>query len=333
MVHRSSSPRPESRTWSTGPRRSPVSCDPASGDTFALGATTVSCTSTDAHQNTSTKNFTVTVMHSWSGALAPVTSGGSYHKGRTLPVQFTHTEASAPVTNTVAKLYLSKMSGGTVGAEFAATSTSTAVSDNSFRYAGTGYIFNLATKGLSAGTYRLRIDLADGVSPHRGHHVELRHTAAQPTQAAPQRSRWGAACLTGWANAGRPAPVRTLVRLWSASSGRRHPTAAVSSRDRPGAPLRRVNAHAPSLPRAGVPALGVMSPLTRTGRAGWDTARRSASRWRARPTEPRADQKPRTGRPGLFLRARKRLPDIYASSRPDGCGSGASTSSEYAWLA
>ena len=72
--------------------------------------------------------------------------------------------ASAPVTNAVAKLYLAKRSGETVGAEFAATSTSGAVGDNSFRFDGTGYIFNLATKGLGAGTYQLRIDLGDGVS-------------------------------------------------------------------------------------------------------------------------------------------------------------------------
>jgi hypothetical protein len=141
-----------------------VTCDHASGDMFALGATTVTCTSTDASGNTSTKSFTVTVTYSWSGVLAPVTSGGSYHQGRTLPVQFTLTVASTPVTNAVVKLYLAKRSGGTVGAEFAATSTSGAVGDNSFRFDGTGYIFNLATKGLSAGTYQLRIDLGDGVN-------------------------------------------------------------------------------------------------------------------------------------------------------------------------
>lgn len=142
----------------------PVTCNHASGDTFALGTTTVTCTSTDAHQNTSTKSFTVTVNYSWSGVLAPVTAGGTYHLGRTIPVQFTLTGASAPVTNAVAKLYLAKLSGGTAGSEFAATSTSSAVNDNSFRYDSTGYIFNLATKGLSAGSYRLRIDLGDGVS-------------------------------------------------------------------------------------------------------------------------------------------------------------------------
>ena len=141
----------------------PVSCDHASGDTFALGTTTVTCTATDAHHNASTKALTVTVAYPWSGVLAPVTARGSYNLGRTLPVQFTLNGSAAPITNAVAKLYLSRMSGGTVGAELAATSTSAAVSDNSFRYDGSVYIFNLATKGLSAGTYQLRVDLGDGV--------------------------------------------------------------------------------------------------------------------------------------------------------------------------
>ena len=41
----------------------PVSCSPASGSTFALGqTTTVSCSATDAHHNTATGSFTVTVQ-------------------------------------------------------------------------------------------------------------------------------------------------------------------------------------------------------------------------------------------------------------------------------
>ena len=39
----------------------PVSCTPASGSTFAIATTTVSCTSTDAHSNTGSGSFTVTV--------------------------------------------------------------------------------------------------------------------------------------------------------------------------------------------------------------------------------------------------------------------------------
>jgi HYR domain len=37
-------------------------CTPASGSTFPLGATTVTCTATDAHGNTAQKSFTVTVV-------------------------------------------------------------------------------------------------------------------------------------------------------------------------------------------------------------------------------------------------------------------------------
>ena len=39
-----------------------VSCSPASGTVFAIGAATVTCSSSDAHHNTATKSFTVTVQ-------------------------------------------------------------------------------------------------------------------------------------------------------------------------------------------------------------------------------------------------------------------------------
>jgi HYR domain len=39
----------------------PVTCDATSGDTFPLGTTTVTCSSTDAHDNTKSNSFTVTV--------------------------------------------------------------------------------------------------------------------------------------------------------------------------------------------------------------------------------------------------------------------------------
>lgn len=40
----------------------PVTCSPASGSTFPIGTTTVSCTSTDSHGNTGTNGFSVTVL-------------------------------------------------------------------------------------------------------------------------------------------------------------------------------------------------------------------------------------------------------------------------------
>ena len=39
-----------------------TSCTPASGSTFAIGTTTVSCSATDAHHNTRTATLTVTVL-------------------------------------------------------------------------------------------------------------------------------------------------------------------------------------------------------------------------------------------------------------------------------
>ena len=40
----------------------PVTCAPASGTAFPLGATTVTCTSTDAAGNKGTASFTMTVV-------------------------------------------------------------------------------------------------------------------------------------------------------------------------------------------------------------------------------------------------------------------------------
>ena len=40
----------------------PVTCNPASGSLFAIGLTTVTCSATDAHGNTASETFTVTVI-------------------------------------------------------------------------------------------------------------------------------------------------------------------------------------------------------------------------------------------------------------------------------
>jgi hypothetical protein len=45
------------------------SCTPASGSTFALGATTVTCAATDAHGNTGSARFTVTVVDTTAPTL------------------------------------------------------------------------------------------------------------------------------------------------------------------------------------------------------------------------------------------------------------------------
>jgi hypothetical protein len=56
-----------------------------------------------------------------------------------------------------------KVSNSVSGPVNAAISTSAATTGNLFRYAGSQYIFNRGTKGLTAGTYLLQINLGDGV--------------------------------------------------------------------------------------------------------------------------------------------------------------------------
>jgi len=107
----------------------------------------------------------VSAVYSWSGFLQPINPNGSsvFKAGQTVPVKFQLTGASAGITNAVARLYLAKVSNNVVGSEEAAGSTSNATEGNLFRYSDGQYIFNLSTKGLTAGTYQLRVDLGDGV--------------------------------------------------------------------------------------------------------------------------------------------------------------------------
>jgi HYR domain len=149
-----------------------VSCTPPSGGTFPLGTTQVNCSATDAAGNKAEDSFKVSVTYAWSGISQPINGGStpeysddtSVFNGSTVPVKFTLTNSSAGITGAVAKLYAAKVTNEVVGTEVETTSTATASSGNLFRYDATSqqYIFNWSTKGLTAGTYQLRIDLADG---------------------------------------------------------------------------------------------------------------------------------------------------------------------------
>jgi hypothetical protein len=152
-----------------------VNCSPSSGDTFPLGTTQVNCSATDRAGNKAEENFKVSVTYAWSGTLQPINGGStpeysddtSVSKlGSTVPVKFTLTDASAGISGPEAKLYAAKVTNEVVGTEVETTSTATASSGNLFRYDATNgqYVFNWSTKGLTAGTYQLRIDLADVAS-------------------------------------------------------------------------------------------------------------------------------------------------------------------------
>jgi hypothetical protein len=120
---------------------------------------------------------TFAIWHAWSGILQPVNGDGSsiFKLGRTVPVKFELTGASASVTNLQARIYVAKISNSVVGTEVEATSTASGDTGNTFRYdapSGT-YIFNWGTQGLTTGTWQIRVDLLDG-NPARIVVVSLR---------------------------------------------------------------------------------------------------------------------------------------------------------------
>jgi len=69
----------------------PVSCAPASGSAFPAGTTTVNCSATDAHNNTATGSFTVSVVYGWAGFFPPVDNPPTVNTvkaGSAIPVKF-----------------------------------------------------------------------------------------------------------------------------------------------------------------------------------------------------------------------------------------------------
>lgn len=103
--------------------------------------------------------------YSWSGFLQPINMAGTsvFKLGQTIPVKFRLTGASAGITNLVAHLYIAKVIDGIVGTEEEADSNACHDDGDTFRYDDGKYIFNLGTKHMSKGTWRLRVDMGDGI--------------------------------------------------------------------------------------------------------------------------------------------------------------------------
>jgi hypothetical protein len=144
----------------------PVTCAPASGARFALGTTLVSCSASDSSGNVARASFPVTVSFSWSDVLAPLRAAGPnrVRSGRTVPVRFRLTGASARIKDAVARLYVAAIVNGSPGPETPARSKRRR--DSHFRYEAheREYEFEWSTTGLPVGRYQLRIDLGDGIS-------------------------------------------------------------------------------------------------------------------------------------------------------------------------
>lgn len=134
---------------------------------FGLGTTAVTCTATDAAGNTSAaQSYDVTVTYPWAGFLQPMKNDGIsvFKTGSTVPVKFALKGAAGPITDATARLSFTKLTSRVEGTYLEATSTAAATTGSLFRYDGSQYIFNWSTKGLAAGTYRVKADLGDGVT-------------------------------------------------------------------------------------------------------------------------------------------------------------------------
>ena len=107
----------------------------------------------------------VHVQYLFGGVRQPINADGSsiFKRGSTVPVKFQLRDANGNLVETaVATLSVAKISDDVEGTYVEAVSTSAATTGNLFRSANGQYIFNLGTKTLTAGTYRLRIALDDG---------------------------------------------------------------------------------------------------------------------------------------------------------------------------
>jgi uncharacterized repeat protein (TIGR03803 family) len=161
--------------------RPSVTCSPASGTaSFPIGVTMVQCRAVDAAGNANTCSFTVTrAPLGFTGFLSPIGgevalgTGGSFADplrafklGSTIPIKFLASCGGSPVSVGVHTLQATKYSNA-VDSDPAidATPTDSATTGNQFRLtsAATGeWHFNLDTKSLSVGTWRLTAALSDG---------------------------------------------------------------------------------------------------------------------------------------------------------------------------
>ena len=140
-----------------------ANCTPASGTTFAVGSTTVTCNATDAAGNNATPTtFKVNVSYAWSNFLQPINVTGNqsiFKLGSTVPLKFQLTGASSGITNGTFYLKYAYTGTGDNNGEMEAVATTTGTTGTMFRYSEGQYIYNWSTKGVvtKPGNYELRV--------------------------------------------------------------------------------------------------------------------------------------------------------------------------------
>lgn len=142
------------------------SCTHASGTLFPAGTTTVNCSATDIAGNTGAASFNVVVTFASTGILQPINADGSsvFKINSTVPVKIQLTGDSAGYAGGSFTIKLAKLTGAVYGDDTEPVVSTSAHTGTTLRYDASSdqYIFNLGTKTLSAGTYRVTVELDDG---------------------------------------------------------------------------------------------------------------------------------------------------------------------------
>jgi hypothetical protein len=136
-------------------------------DTSSVGPKELTIIATDIAGNTREETIHYNVVYDFGGFLQPLSKGGTYKAGSTIPVKFQLKDVSGKyISNAIATMMYAKINNNVVDNEVEAISTSATSSGNQFRYDSTAnqYIFNLSTKGMATGTYQITITLNDGTT-------------------------------------------------------------------------------------------------------------------------------------------------------------------------
>ncbi len=142
-------------------------CSPASGSTFVIGTTPVTCTATDAHGNKASKSFNVTVTSFFSGFYQPVDMGGvlnTVKNGSTVPLKFEVFGATGEiklVSFVQQPLKAVKVACATGVVEDTIELTATGGTSLRFDTTGDQFIYNWQTPKV-LGCYNVTVSLTDG---------------------------------------------------------------------------------------------------------------------------------------------------------------------------
>jgi hypothetical protein len=158
--------------WNTGDDTSGIAMETGTYpngsviDTTSPGTNDFTVTATDNAGNTDTKSVTYHVNYNFGQFLPPINNDGSsvFKLGSTVPIKFQLTDANGNyITDATAIINLDKIASTITGTILQPYSVGSGTAGNIFIYETNGnrYSYNLVTKGLSAGTWRITVTISD----------------------------------------------------------------------------------------------------------------------------------------------------------------------------